>query len=390
MVRPDGRREPVRTPTRSDASTLRSPQGSVSAPPSSQSQSPGASPSARRTRALGPSLSAPVVGSKGVAESLVTQSPAHQRRTTEIAPAIMQRMGEPCPTCHGEGFIEPQTSRAAPSAVDPARSPSHRTGRSSSSLTGAHTWPDPSDGWSCDVPPPMAASGTRSRTISVADLDTSPRSSSIFSPSRSVRRQSPPSSSSSSYIMIPEPSRSYAQPPVASPRSSPIYSTPPSTATVTPRGRVSSIPASPVRPVSTSQRTCLRESSCWSPSSIPASPVRPVSNSSVLQSPRSSPSSQRGLSQRTINDVSRQVHDMGVQAPASDVGSPVSTSGVSSLGSPMFGLSALHGPSSEYNVPQDPRSPFSRNQRIPVSARSPPFSRPTPSMSARSAVLFGP
>ncbi|KAL1660743.1 hypothetical protein GGF50DRAFT_130034 [Schizophyllum commune] len=416
IIHQDGSREPVRTrpPTglgrtrsENDATQPPPPQETVTAPPAAQPSSPSTPSSTRRTRALGPSMSAPVIGSP--------RSAARDRRTAEMARALLEhleqidRLETVCPTCNGDGVVRsdgPATvAHSHRSATPEQRSPDRS---SASSLTGANDWSHPSQGWSASVPLPSSGSPQVSRTISVREYGTPTQSPRDRASSRAQGSPSSRHSSSRPITVVPAPVHRDAE----------------------------SVPPSPVyRPALTSR-------------ALPASPVLPEelvasphrgsgsSSSSHRSSPRVHASHSRTMSEasRPMHDVMRQMGNMTIQpaasprtsspslsyassARASDAGSPrvsnagsprpsnagsprsphatsptpsrrsnvasprssdASRSSLSSLGLSVSGLvsprqsagmAPMHVPSSGYDIPSDPRSPVSRNQRVPYTAR---------------------
>ncbi|KAL1725868.1 hypothetical protein EV714DRAFT_220433 [Schizophyllum commune] len=440
IIHQDGSREPVRTRpptglgrTRSENDATQPPplQETVTAPPAAQSSSPSTPSSTRRTRALGPSLSAPVIGSP--------RSAARDRRTAEIARALLEHLAQidqletVCPTCNGDGVVRsngPGTvahSHSHRSATPEQRSPDRS---SSSSLTGANDWSHPSQGWSASVPLPSSGSPQISRTISVREYGTPTQSPRDRASSRAQGSPSSRHSSSRSITVVPAPVHRDAEsvPP------SPVYRPASPESMATPRRTPRALPASPVLP-----------------EELVASPHRGSgsSSSSHRSSPRVHASHSRTMSEvsRPMHDVMRQMGDMTIQPAASprtsstssspslsyassprasEAGSPkvsnagsprpsnagspqsphapsstpsrranvasprssgASHSSLSSLGlssagmasprqsaglaSPRqsAGMAPMHVPSSGYDIPSDPRSPVSRNQRVPYTAR---------------------
>ncbi|KAL1685628.1 hypothetical protein GGG16DRAFT_65926 [Schizophyllum commune] len=443
IINENGSKEPVRTrpPTglgrtrsENDAAQLPPLQETVSAPPAAQPSSPSTPSSTRRTRALGPSLSAPVIGSP--------RSAARDRRTAEIARALLEHLAQidqletVCPTCNGDGVVRsngPGTvvhSHSHRSATPEQRSPDRS---SSSSLTGANDWSHPSQGWSASVPLPSSGSPQVSRTISVREYGT---------PTQSPRDRAS--------------SRAQGSPSSRHPSSRPITVVPAPVLRAT-----ASVPPSPAyRPASPESMSTPR----LTPRALPASPVRAEeqqvltsphrgsgsSNSSHRSSRRVLTSHSRTISDVAAHDVMRQMGDMTIHPTASprrsstssspslfyassprasDAGSPrvsnagsprpsnadsprsphapsptpsrrsnvasprssdASRSSLSSLGLSVSGLASprqsagstgmasprqsagmapMHVPSSGYDIPSDPRSPVSRNQRVPYTAR---------------------
>ncbi|KAL1677268.1 hypothetical protein EV122DRAFT_214423 [Schizophyllum commune] len=403
IINQDGSREPVRTrpPTglgrtrsENDATQPPPPQETVTAPPVAQPSSPSPPSSTRRTRALGPSLSAPVIGSP--------RSAARDRRTAEMARALLEhleqidRLETVCPTCNGDGVVRsdgPATvAHSHRSATPEQRSPDRS---SSSSLTGANDWSHPSQGWSASVPLPSSGSPQVSRTISVREYGTPTQSSRDRASSRAQGSPSSRHSSSRPITVVPAPGlRTTASVPP-----SPVYRPASPESMATPRLTPRVLPASPVRVEEQQMVASLHRGSGSSSSSHRSSPRFHASHS------------------RTMSDVSRQMGDMTIQPAASPASSPslsyassprasnsgsprsphatsptpsrrsnmasprssdASRSSLSSLGLSVSGLASprqsagmapMHVPSSGYDIPSDPRSPVSRDQRVPYTAR---------------------
>ncbi|KAI5889419.1 uncharacterized protein SCHCODRAFT_02510537 [Schizophyllum commune H4-8] len=436
IINKDGSREPVRTrpPTglgrtrsENDATQPAPPQETVTAPPAAQPSSPSTPSSTRRTRALGPSLSAPVIGSP--------RSAAHVRRTAEIARALLEHLEQidqmetstVCPTCHGDGVVRSNAPGTVAhihshrSATPEQRSPDRS---SASSLTGANDWSHPSQGWSASVPLPSSGSPQVSRTISVGEYGTPAQSPRDRASSRAQGSPSSRHSSSRPITVVPAPVLRTA----ASVPPSPVHRPASPESMATPRLTPRALPTSPVR---------LEEQQ------MVASPHRSSgsSSSSHRSSRRDHTSHSRTMSDaaRLVHDVMRQMGDIYIQPGASprasstssspslsyassprvsDAGSPrlpeagsprsshapspppsrrptvasprssdASHSSLSSLGLSVSGLASprqstdmalprqsagmapMHVPSSGYDIPSDPRSPVSRNQRVPYTAR---------------------
>ncbi|KAL1718862.1 hypothetical protein EV715DRAFT_200151 [Schizophyllum commune] len=441
IINEDGSREPVRTRpptglgrTRSENDAIQPPppQETVTAPPAAQPSSPSTPSSTRRTRALGPSLSAPVIGSP--------RSAARDRRTAEMARVLLEHLAQiyqletVCPTCNGDGVVRsngPGTvahSHSHRPATPEQRSPDRS---SSSPLTGANDWSHPSQGWSASVPLPSSGSPQVSRTISVREYGTPTQSPRDRASSRAQGSPSSRHSSSRPITVVPAPVPRTA----ASVSPSPVYRPASPESMSTPRLTPRALPGSPIR---------LEE--------MMASPHRgsAASSSSHRSSPRDHTSHSRTMSDasRPVHEVVRQMGDMNIHPAASprtsstasspslsyassprasDSGSPMpsnagtprsphapspthsrrsnmasprssdaSHSSLSSLGLSVSGLASprqsagmtsprqsvglaspgqsagmapMHVPSSGYDIPSDPRSPVSGNQRVPYTAR---------------------
>ncbi|KAL1703231.1 hypothetical protein EV121DRAFT_208470 [Schizophyllum commune] len=443
IIHQDGSREPVRTrpPTglgrtrsENDATQPPPPQETVTAPPAAQPSSPSTPSSTRRTRALGPSLSAPVIGSP--------RSAARDRRTAEMARALLEhleqidRLETVCPTCHGDGVVRSNGPGTAShthshrSATPEQRSPDRS---SSSSLTGANDWSHPSQGWSASVPLPSSGSPQVSRTISVREYGTPTQSPRDRASSRAQGSPSSRHSSSRPITVVPAPVYRTA----TSVPPSPAYRPASPESMATPRLTPRALPASPIRPEehqllassrggsgspSSSHRSSRRDqtshSRSMSDASRPMHEVMRQMGDMTIQpgaSPRasstsSSPSLSYATSPRASNDGSpRSSNAASPRSPhatsptpsrrsnmASPRSSDASRSSLSSLGLSVSGLASprpsagvasprqsadmasprqssgmapMHVPSQGYDIPSDPRSPVSRNQRVPYTAR---------------------